>query len=116
MLCKPEHSSFSFLLHLPEFAGATPLAPTQAAYPAERQLAGSPSLPPQLCLPSAQILFPFWVFRAPRGLSGREAAVGCLLGGRSGVWGSQDVGGSAALGNLLWEKENLAILEICWEG
>jgi hypothetical protein len=75
-----------------------------------------PSLPPLFCLPSAQILFPFWVFRTPRGLSGREAVVGCLLGGRSGVWGSQDVGGSAALGNLLREKENLAILEICWEG
>lgn len=33
-----------------------------------------------------------------RGLSGREAAVGCLLGGRKGVWGSQDMGGSAASG------------------
>lgn len=52
-----------------------------------------------------------------RGLSGREAAVGCLQGGRKGVWGSQDVGGSpAATGNLLREKENLAILESCWEG
>lgn len=40
------------------------------------------------------------------GLSGREAAVGCLQGGRKGVWGSRDVGGSAAMGNLLREKEN----------
>lgn len=51
-----------------------------------------------------------------RGLSGREAAVGCLQGGRNGVWGSQDVGGSAAMGNLLREKENLAILESHREG
>lgn len=44
---------------------AAPLAQTQAAQSAERQLAAnSPSLPPWLCLPSAQIVFPFWVFRA----------------------------------------------------
>lgn len=33
-----------------------------------------------------------------RGLSGREAAVGCLQGGRKGVWGSQDVGGKCCFG------------------
>lgn len=117
MPCQQEHSSLSLFLHLPEFTGATPLAPTQAAYPAGRQLAGSPSLPPLLCLPSAQILFSFLGVQSSesRGLSGREAAVGCLQGGRR-VWGSLDVGGSAALGNLLREKENLAVLEICWEG
>lgn len=117
--CKPEHFSFSFFLHLPEFTGATPLAPTQAAYPAERASAGRQPFPSSPAL-SSRSTNPFSFLgvqsSGSRGLSGREAAVGCLLGGRKGLWGSQDVGGNVALGNLLREKENLAILEICWEG
>lgn len=53
---------------------AAPLAQAQAAQSAERQLAAnSPSLPPWLCLPSARIVFPFWVFRA---LIAAESGVG----------------------------------------
>lgn len=100
MCCRNQYISLSPLPRLTQILPvATPLAQMQAARSAERQLAeNSPSLPPWLCLHSAQIIFPFWVFRAliAEGWVGgwRQPAVCREVEKGGALWESQGVGGS----------------------
>lgn len=115
MCCRNQYISLSPLPRLTQILPvATRLAQMQAARSAERQLAeNSPSLPPWLCLHSAQIIFPFWVFRAliAEGWVGgwRQPAVCREVEKGGGVVGEPRRGWKCAMCALLREKENLAL-------